>query len=235
MVKDHVSPEERLLALIRGKHRRPEPDPEMEKADEAEAPKEPQGPHAARKPRNIKINEIFKPGFLRSKFLEPASLRVINRYIAVSAVLFAAYLFIDILFIKPENLTAVQVGDQPGYGKPAAPDRQAPYGASGSMQAPKIREYSFYSTEISQKNIFGQAEQESSQAQNIIAAEDIVGNIGLVGIIAGDNPQAVLEDKKSQKTYYMTKGESFNGFIVEDISQGRVVLDYQGKKIALSL
>ena len=39
MVKDHASPEERLLALIRGKHRGPEPDPEKKEARETEARK----------------------------------------------------------------------------------------------------------------------------------------------------------------------------------------------------
>ena len=227
MVKDHASPEERLLALIRGKHRGPEPDPEKKEARETEAPKEPEAKHADRKPKNIKINEIFKPGFLKSKFLEPASLRVINRYIAVSAVLFVVYLFVDILFIKPANRAAVPAANETESGKSAAADVR--------RQAPETKDYSFYSTEIAQKNIFGQAEQESAQAHAVMAAEDAAGNIGLVGIIAGDNPQAVIEDKKSQKTYYMTKGESFNGFIVEEITQNRVILDYQGKKIALSL
>ena len=235
MVKDHISPEERLLALIRGKHRKAEPEGEKKDARETEAPKGPEAKHPDRKPGNIKASEIFKPGFLKSRFLEPASLRVINRCIAVLAVLFVAYLFIDIFFIKPSNKTALPAADEqaPNHS-PAPPALRASGSGSGSGRAPEARDYSYYSAEISEKKIFGQGEQEGQDRQ-VIAAEDAAGNIGLVGIIAGDNPQAVIEDKKSQKTYYMTKGESFNGFIVEEVSQGRVVLDYQGKKIALSL
>ena len=227
MVKDHASPEERLLALIRGKHKRPEPAPEKKDAREAEAPKEPLIPRAGRRPGNIRINEIFKPGFLKSKFLDPASLRVINRYIAVSVILFIVYIFIEILFIKPASQVAVAPAKEQGASKTVIPEPR--------RAVPEARDYSYYSTEISEKKIFGQAEQEGGQGQQVVTAEDIAGTIGLVGIIAGDNPQAVLEDKKSQKTYYVTKGESFNGFLVEEISQGKVLLDYQGKKIALSL
>jgi hypothetical protein len=243
MVKDHISPEERLLALIRGKHRKAEPGPEPKEKDEreTEAPKAPGAKLSLRKPKLIRAGEIFKAGFLKPKFLEPACLRGLNRYMAVLAVLFMAYLFIDIIFIKPDKEIVAPVAKEPESGKQAPNHSPAPLAlrasgtGSGSGQAPAIRDYSFYSTEIAQKNIFGQAEQESAQAQSVMAAEDVAGNISLVGIIAGDNPQAVLEDKKSQKTYYMTKGESFNGFTVEEISQGKVVLDYQGKKFALSL
>ena len=59
--------------------------------------------------------------------------------------------------------------------------------------------------------------------------------VGLVGIVAGDNPQAIIEDKKAQKTYYLNKGQSFNGYVVEEILENKVVLDYEGKKISLFL
>ena len=59
---------------------------------------------------------------------------------------------------------------------------------------------------------------------------DISERIGLVGIITGDKPQAIIEDKKAQKTYYMSKGQSFDGYVVEEIYDDKVIINYEGRK-----
>ncbi|MCM8789708.1 MAG: hypothetical protein NC916_01615, partial [Candidatus Omnitrophica bacterium] len=60
-------------------------------------------------------------------------------------------------------------------------------------------------------------------------------DLKLLGIIFGDNPQAIIEDAKNQKTYYLNREQSIGDFIVEDIRDGKVILDYQGQKFELYL
>jgi len=68
-----------------------------------------------------------------------------------------------------------------------------------------------------------------------ISREDILGNLNLLGIITGDNNQAIIEDKTLKKTYFLYKGDSFGGLKVYDIKENVVILDYNGEKIELSI
>lgn len=90
-----------------------------------------------------------------------------------------------------------------------------------------------YLKDIGNRQIFNNiAPEEPLKQANIIQA-DVVKDINLLGIISGDNPQAILEDKNTQKTYYLNKGQSISDFVVEDIKEGRVILNYKGQKLEL--
>ena len=100
----------------------------------------------------------------------------------------------------------------------------------------EMKGYSYYSNRISGRNIFGASSSIQTEAQSASGSGDAAADtLGLVGIVPGTNPQAIIEDKKAQKTYYLNKGQSFNGYVVEEISDGKVVLDYGGRKISLFL
>lgn len=62
---------------------------------------------------------------------------------------------------------------------------------------------------------------------------DALKDISLVGIISGENPQAVIEDKKTQKTYYVSKGQFIGEMQVEDIQSGKIIVNYSGQKYEL--
>ena len=53
--------------------------------------------------------------------------------------------------------------------------------------------------------------------------------VRLVGILPGATPQAVLEDPAQQKTYYLSKGQSEAGIVVEDIQADTVTVSIGGK------
>ena len=73
-------------------------------------------------------------------------------------------------------------------------------------------------------------------SQPAIAANvDLLKDITLVGIITGANPQAVIEDKKSLKNYYVTKGQFIGQMQVEDIQEGKIIINYKGQKYELYL
>lgn len=60
-------------------------------------------------------------------------------------------------------------------------------------------------------------------------------DIALVGILPGDVPQAILEDKKNQRSYYLSAGQSSNDITVEEIHADRVTVSAGGQKKALTL
>lgn len=229
MAKDHMSPEERLLSLIRGKHKKPQGAQQPEGPTQEVPPKAAAAQPKDGKPKAHHAGSAFRPSAFRPRLFEPDAFKALNKYLVVLTAIFGVYLVVDMLFVRPDKGAVLQIAEEP-----AAPGGAVPKAVKGD--APRVRDYSFYSSEISNKNIFGPAPGEDGLPQTVVAApEEVAGALGLVGIIAGDNPQAVIEDKKAQKTYYLVKGESFNGLTVEEISEGKVVLDYQGKKIALLL
>jgi len=60
-------------------------------------------------------------------------------------------------------------------------------------------------------------------------------DLSLKGIIAGDRPQAIIEDEKNKKTYFLFKGESVSDIKVEDIQSDRVILKVSGEVLELTL
>jgi type II secretory pathway component PulC len=108
----------------------------------------------------------------------------------------------------------------------------------------KVKPYEFYLEGIRNRQIFSSVstsapiyEKEKPISSSSLEAEsaDLIKNINLVGIISGENSQAVIEDKKIQKTYYLTKGQFIGEFQIEDIREGKVILNYHGKRFELYL
>lgn len=68
-----------------------------------------------------------------------------------------------------------------------------------------------------------------------ISREEIAGNLNLLGIITGDNNQAIIEDKNLKKTFFLYKGDSMGELKVYDIKPNMVILEYKGEKIELGI
>ncbi|MGD0335815.1 MAG: hypothetical protein ABSB18_01760 [Candidatus Omnitrophota bacterium] len=100
---------------------------------------------------------------------------------------------------------------------------------------PEIKPYEFYAGDLKNRNIFGAQTTQGMGSPINAATSDMVKDIALVGIISGDNPQAVIEDKRSQKTYYLTAGQFIGEIQVEKIMDGKIILNYRGEKFELFL
>lgn len=95
--------------------------------------------------------------------------------------------------------------------------------------------FEFYLGGIKDRNIFANiGGQLSSKPQGDVNI-DLTKDISLVGIISGDDPQAVIEDKKSQKTYYLNKGQFIGEMQIEDIQEGKIIIKYRGENFELHL
>jgi hypothetical protein len=58
----------------------------------------------------------------------------------------------------------------------------------------------------------------------------------LLGIIAGNPGQAIIEDSQTKKTYFVSPGQAVvGGAVVDQVQDNRVILDVQGEKIELTM
>ncbi len=68
------------------------------------------------------------------------------------------------------------------------------------------------------------------------AAKQLAARLSLLGIVAGDSPQAIVEDSQTKKTYFVATGQAVSeGATVEQVLENRVILDLGGEKIELTL
>ena len=222
MVKKDISPEEKLLSLIKGKNKKDTI------VTTPQAPKEASVQTVMSK-ADERLDGMLKSELFKNKLFAPSTLKNVNRYLVVILGVTILYFVMDLIFARPyKNVQSL-------ISKANAPQAQ---NEKKSPVEPKnitvVKDYSSYSRSVPGKTVFGQS-QGGPVTPEDVGSTDISEQVGLVGIIAGDNPQAILEDKKAQKTYYLNKGQSFNGYVVEEISENKVVLDCEGKKISLFL
>ncbi|MFA5069507.1 MAG: hypothetical protein WC300_03175 [Candidatus Omnitrophota bacterium] len=94
-----------------------------------------------------------------------------------------------------------------------------------------------YQRLISNKAVFAPpaAEKRKTQAQESARLDERSNDLKLVGVIPGDMPQAIIEDKKNNQTLFLREGEMVNGLEVKGISAGRVVLGCEEETLTLSL
>ena len=224
---EDISPEEKLLSIIKGKQDIPEsvaPRPEIKDIKLI--------PRAAPWSKiDDYILAVLRNDFLKNSMLDARVLKVFNKYTVIIAALMAGYLILDIIFVSPSRKAALLIA-KASVSRPLVV-------VPAQMRMPiETKGYSYYSNRMSGRNIFGagsyiQTESQTSGMEQ--SAELSGGNLGLVGIVPGDSPQAIVEDKKNQKTYYLVKGQSINGITVEEIDEDKVVLEYRGKKMTLFL
>lgn len=202
-MKDNISPEEKLLRLIRG-------------SKKTDALKNPAVITGQGRPEIKPAREI-----LPKKYLSVLSLKKIA--LVASGV---SFLYLIATFIQP--IFSSKEIKLPELSKDEIVETQA-----GSKISP--RPFEFYLKGVQGRQIFSSAETTQAKATVGEIDSDLIKDISLVGIISGDNPQAIIEDKKSQKTYYVNKGQFLNGFQVEDIQSGKIILNRQGQRFELYL
>ncbi len=91
----------------------------------------------------------------------------------------------------------------------------------------------FYQQEFSGRRIFSGAKEGAAGGGASGVNIDLTKDINLVGIISGEPPQAVIEDVKTKKTYYVTRGQFIGEFRVDDIQEGKIIINYNGQKYEL--
>ena len=206
-MKENISPEERLLRLIKGQ-RKPDANIAVEK-------------------KSTIIAEPLKPAIKHSTY------PLIKRYFStlyLKRIILAAFILANIYL-------AISLA-WPWLGLTKI---NLPLVVDEKVIEPKIepkqdkKPFEFYLEGIKNRRVFV-SESGQEAGKPIISADlDLMKDINLVGIISGENPQAVIEDKKTRKTYYVNKGQFINELLVEDIQEGKIIINYKGQRFELYL
>ena len=207
MTKDHLTPEEKLLRLIRKDNRGTVP--------------------PAEKP--ITVHRALPPGhnnpcvpFLPSLFNSIHSL-TLQRILYSACALSTLYLFIVLL----SSLLPYRPIQAPTIKHTATEYLVNP--------TEKVHSLEHYLATIRGKPLFASTVFANPVSRQGVSDIPSLKNINLIGIITGDSPQAIIEDKQNQKTYYVNKGGFINDFQIEDIVKVKVILNYKGQKFDLYL
>jgi len=204
-MRDNILPEEKLLRLIRG-----------QKKQSAFTEKISTIP-----PQDAKTVKKRLWNFSCQKYLVFLNINKIIFAVFIISCLYLIYTFVFPLLLS-NNINLPKVTEE-----------KIPEEKIQAIQ--QIEPYEYYLEGLKNRQIFSSVSgQESEKPAGTINA-DLIKDISLIGIIAGENPQAIIEDKKTQKTYYVTKGQFIGEFKVEDIQDGKIILNYKGQKFELYL
>lgn len=216
MDQKDLTPEERLLRLIRKGKFKKEP-----KKEQKEAP-------GFKPAQDAKVSVsgtglVFK--IADSAVVEGGNLKLFKwleyGLIAVFCLL-TAYLIFDIskkgkLGFSTADLVAKEASD---FNIPAL----------------ELGPFSDYSKVFSKRNLF--VWKPTPEVEGQVSAEDLsnaLANLTLMGVVEGISQQAIIFDKSSQKTYFLEVGDTLGDFKVEFINSGKVTLNYKGEQVELFL
>ena len=106
-----------------------------------------------------------------------------------------------------------------------------------------MKPLSYYTQDVDSKALFKYSVGDSAKTQNLSVQfqplraklDELAQNLVLKGVVAGEIPQAVIEDTKASKTYFVVKNDKIGDIIVEDITPNRVKLRLDGQHADLTL
>lgn len=211
---EDFSPEEKLLKLIRGEKKQKD----KPAAERIEPPKISPEPPVKLQGAGQMVGG--KMGYFK----------VINSALVAVLVIIIVFFIFDIIISKLKPPSMVQ-GEhrQQQAAPPAAED------ISHQQTAAPFSTYADVGNRELFKPLRSDIQERAVSQRTSESAQDKLKDLSLIGIIAGEKPQAVIEDKKIQKTYFLYKGQAVNQLTVEDILEDRVILDFYGERLELVL
>ena len=68
-----------------------------------------------------------------------------------------------------------------------------------------------------------------------VTLQQLLGGYTFVGIIFGDNPQAIVEQKKTGQSYYLVAGQFLGEIKIEKIEKGKITVSYGEEVLAINI
>lgn len=197
MAKDSITPEEKLLKIIEG--------PDVEKRRLPPSAKV-RSISAASLKEWLAVFHIDKEGF--KKF----NLKLVNKIVAVICVIITVVWLFDFINtgVKFSGRLKYIMSDTAVQGQE---ERKKPIDLNIDEISTLIRKRNMFT--------FAPSKEEAQAAVNIGIT---LGNLKLVGILWSENPQAMIENSREQKTYFVSKGDKIGDVEVMDILRDKVVV-----------
>lgn len=222
------SPEERLLRLIRSKTPREAPVSSQKDniKGEVSRPEQPKQKPLSRAASHLVTKEASSPARI---------FRIENLNFVLIILLGGLLLFFIPAFFKKQTTTIEVLEEKIKAQEKIAGQKKEALPAD----VEKKPSFDYFSSQVGARNIFSPVAKEETQTQAPVEEgpklEEVKGQLSLLGVVWGDAPQAIIEDKKEQKTYFLNKGGTFDDIEVRDILENKVILSYKGKQFELVL
>ena len=100
---------------------------------------------------------------------------------------------------------------------------------------------SYYEEIVAQRDIFNTSFQKTAPTTGpqtttqTVQPVNPLQNVTLVGVVMDDEPQAIIHNQNTNETFFLKKGESTDGVVVENIVEEKVTVQFQGESIDLTL
>jgi len=213
-----ISPEEKLLRLIRQAPKKDEPAKEKQDQRQISQPNM-QAPSVgavikekSKKKTNTNIS-------FQKNSLDPFKITVmaLSIFFILGIIYFSYELFgkkqepviTDIEKLLPKQEQAEQITENKKAEAPLKEEQQQ----AGEEE------------QVAPKNLFGTSvtrETDTQTATEGPSVAEMAKSLNLVGVITGSNPQAIIEDKSSNQTYYVTENEAVLQFKVQKIEKAQM-------------
>lgn len=207
MAQDNITPEEKLLKII-----------ENPQAERRKAPGVNLGRGAGAKGgAGTGIGAWFKKLRIDKNAIKKIDLKIANKMVLVLCVIFTLFFIFD--FIRMGSSSVKRLNKI--TAEAAAPERKE--------KKIDLQELNIADTiNLSRKhNIFSflPPTLTAAQVSNMpLGIEQIIKDLKLVGIIWSNNPQAIIENTKEQKTYLLNKGDNMGSLDIKKVLRDRVIL-----------
>ena len=221
MAKNKLTPEEQLLNLI-------------EKGEDFTKLKGEQKKVSFLAFINLRKLWLFLPSLkrtLRAKLAKLKSggkepnLKVLNKVLIGVSIALIGYLITDFTFRRPDiNQICEKISTAKGW--------------SFFKEVPEaeVRPFLHYLEMVQRRNIFSPVMlkiKEDPEVKTKKIVDALIENLKLVGISWSREPQAMIEDKKARKTYFLKPGDTITKLKIEAVLKDKVILSYKGEKVEL--
>ena len=210
-MKKDASSEEKLLNLIRKKN------PADKKEDKSKAPKA--NPAAWVAQSSSLALSGFRKNFMRGLLLVCMGL--------------TCYIASRVIFKSAEN-DILPAPAQEATDTPVSSDNSLLQAKPFSVYAQTLSERDIFASPFQKPLVDTPAAASSEPAPAPTPTFDLSQNYKLVGIILDNDPQAVIEDIRNQRTLFLSKGDQLEGGVLDEISDGRVVFLFNNQRIEMA-
>ncbi|MFH1645803.1 MAG: hypothetical protein ABIB11_05205 [Candidatus Omnitrophota bacterium] len=246
MEKD-LSPEERLLQLIKGKSKKNKPEDSLSlnmdnqrqmKVNPSEIKPQTESPPVSKEQKSQKEAEP-KPIRISRQTNHSLLFIILTIVIAIAVVLIVLLITSERKDYELDALERVikDISISEDIDEPIEEPEESESAKKVDESKDPADSFADYEKLFSTKAVFAPAK--GPEKTSVRAAgpqlKEIVSDFRLVGILPGDEPQVIIEEKKSGQTFFLRKGEDIQGIEIREVLTGRVVLGRGDETITLSL
>ena len=194
--------------------------------------------------RGLKFFNLFSPvalkarlSFLKAKFkggLKPQSLinlefRVVNRVLEFGIFLLLFYLVSNLVtsFVNLNRKSDLALKIKKSAASSELPEVSLLKAASYYLEKARARD--IFKMGLATSTV----EAQDSSAAPVSRIAEASKKLKLVGISWSKDPDAIIEDTKAEKAYFLKRGQVVDDFEVKAIFKDKVILSYQGEEIEL--